>query len=857
MTAPKPLAVQDLRWTLNPKDVAGSLRKVKKTARPGALGQERAMRALDVGLGIRERGFNIFVVGSAGTGRTSTVRHLLAERARREQRPDDWALLYNFEDGDRPKAVRLPPGTVHDLKRDVDKVMARLPNELMRAFEGEGYRNRREKLVGTHTAKTERRLRSVEREANRRGFTLSKSATGITLGPARDGEPMSEEDFAALPASERKRLEKHGAAVEEILDEAVRAIRTLERETDQAMMELDREEIRRVVTPMFTEVADQYKKHEALQAHFKRIIEDMVEHTAELRPPDDAPEAPPSEGADQSNPDGGQQQQSLPPPGAQMVTESGEEFITRYKVNALVDNRTQKGAPVIEETHPTMFNLMGRIEHRLRGGETLTDFTRIKAGALHRANGGYLLIDAMELFREPSAWEALKRALKNRALEIEDTGEPGRMISIASLRPEPVPLKVKVIIVGTPELYYMLTKNDPDFQKLFKIKADFDMEMDRTPVRLRGFASFLVALAKEEGLRPFDAAGLAKVLEHATRLATDRRKLTTRFGEIADLTREASFWATRRRARTIGAKDVLDALNAGRDRERFLEDRLREAVKDGNIRIDTTGAVVGQVNGLTVVELGSYSFGHPTRITARVFAGKDGVLDIEREVDLGGPIHSKGVLILQGLLRDRLGRTRPLRLGATLVMEQNYSEVEGDSASLAETLALLSALSGFPVRQGVAITGSIDQLGMVQPVGGVNEKIEGFFDTCVAQGLRAGQGAVMPYTNVLELMLREDVIAAVAAGKFSIWAARTLEEAVEIMMGRPWGTPDAHGQFPEGTVGAACQARLEELNRAYVLSARLSSLSSPARTNGTTPRPKPRGDWPTARARSARGSTDD
>ncbi|MBI5498062.1 MAG: AAA family ATPase [Deltaproteobacteria bacterium] len=786
-----------------------------KTARPGALGQERAMRALDVGLGIRERGFNIFVVGAAGTGRTSTVRSILLERARKEEVPDDWALLYNFDDADRPRAVKLPRGTAHKLKREVDEMLQRLQQELMRAFEGDAYRQRRQKIIDRHSDQEEKRLRSVEKEAARRGFALQRSPTGLALGPATDGEPMTEEQFRSLPRKERQRLEQQGSAVEELLDDVVRQIRGLQRETDKALQDLDKEEVRRVVTPMVMEVAEAYREQDMLRWHFERVIDDLVEHTAELRPPDETQETP----AEGQAPPGDQmpQRPQLLVPSADSG-QDGENLFTRYRINALVDNRSQKGAPVIEETHPTMFNLMGRIEHRLRGGETITDFTRIKAGALHRANGGYLLIDAMELFREPPAYEALKRALKNRALEIEDAGEPGRMISIAALRPEPIPLQVKVIIVGTPDLYYQLSKGDPDFQKLFKIKADFDVEMDRTPERLRGFATFIVALAREEGLRRFDATGLARILEEAARLASDRKKLSTRFGEIADLVREASFWATRRRSRVINLRDVTAALDARRDRERYLEDRLREAVKDGSIRIDSEGAVVGQVNGLTVVELGSYSFGHPSRITARVHVGKGGVIDVEREVDLGGPIHSKGVIILQAILGDRFGKHAPLTLGATLCMEQNYSEVEGDSASLAECLALLSALSGVPLRQGMAVTGSIDQLGHVQTVGGVNEKIEGYFDTCQALGGKPGIGVVMPVGNVSELMLRDDVVEAVARKRFTIHAVRTLEEAVEITMGAPLGAADAHGHFPPGCVGAACRARLDGLHEAWLAS---------------------------------------
>jgi lon-related putative ATP-dependent protease len=774
------------------------------------------MRALDVGLGIRERGFNIFVVGAPGTGRTSTVRHILKERARTEKRPDDWVLLYNFDDADRPAAVRLPAGTAVQVRKDVDQVLTRLGTELTKTFESDAYRRRRQLLVERHAAKTEKRLSVVEREARRRGFALQRSPSGLTLGPALRGKPMSEEEFHRLSAQERERLQEQGAAVEELLDEAMRSIRALERETDAALGAMDKDVARGVVAPLMGELAERYRDQQVLKAHFQRVVEDIVEHVPDLRPPEE-PEAPSAQ--EGVPPGGGPPEPPRPPPmappGDPSFGEPQEPLTTRYRVNVLVDNRSQRGAPVVEETHPTMLNLLGRIEHRLRGGETVTDFTRIKAGALHRANGGYLLVDAVELFREPLAWEGLKRALKNRALEIEDPTEPGRMMSIASLRPEPIPLEVKVIIVGTPDLYYQLAKADPDFQKLFKVKADFDVEMVRDAERLKGYGSFVVALAREEGLGTFEAGGLCKVLEHAARLASDRRKLTARFGEIADLVREASFWAHKRRSRRMAARDVLAALEAQRDRERFLEERMREAVEDGSIRIETRGSVVGQVNGLTVVELGSYAFGQPTRITARVFVGRRGVQDIEREVDLGGPVHTKGVLILQGFLGDRFGKRRPLRMGATLCMEQNYTEVEGDSASLAEAVALLSALSGVPVRQGLAITGSMDQLGNVQPVGGVNEKIEGHFDTC-RKRLDGHQGVVIPERNVLELMLREDVIEAAAAGRFSVHPVKTLEEVVELAMGVPFGVPGQDGRYPEGTVGHLCEQTLDQLNRAYV-----------------------------------------
>ena len=799
---PQPLPPDALRWTLDPNSLdlgePGSA-----VARPGALGQQRALRALDVGLGIAERGFNLFVVGLPGTGRTSTVRTELGKRAASEPVPDDWVLLYNFDERDRPRAIRMAPGTANKLKKAADGFVERLETTILKAFETESYHRRREAIAGEHEAKTDTALADVEAEAERRSFSLRRTPSGITLGPLRDGVPLTEEDFNALAPAERERIESESEVLEEMLDGSVRVIRQLERETEDVIEKLDRVVVQAAIDPELTELKSKFGEIAGLPEYFDQVRADILDCIEAFKP---APEAPPDESGEEEV------------PVQQMQVSFGEDDLPptmRYKVNVFVDNSKLTGAPVIEETHPTPFNLLGRVEYRMRGGETLTDFTRIKPGALHRANGGYLLVDAIELLRDANAWEGLKRALKNRKVEIEDPGEAGRMVSMASLRPEPIPLRTKVVVVGTPDVYYLLSRNDPDFGKLFKVKVDFDTEVQRNEANLQGYARFICGLAHEEKLLPLARSGVARAVEHAARLASRRDKLATLFGEIADLLREASFYATARKASQVEASDVRAALDARTEREAFLEFRLREEIENGIVRIDLTGEQVGQINGLTVVDLGSYSFGHPARVTATTGFVRDGVMDIERETELGGPIHTKGVLILSGLIANRFGRNRALHFTGRICIEQSYIPIDGDSASLAEACALLSSLGGFAIAQRFAITGSIDQWGTVQAVGGTNDKLEGYFAVCRSRGLDGTNGAIIPQSNVEELMLREEIVEACRQGKFSIYAVSTLEQALELLCGRPFGSADASGNFPAGTLGHDVATALDRFSEIW------------------------------------------
>jgi lon-related putative ATP-dependent protease len=767
----------ELRWTFpthefNDADLKPAERD--RHGRPGALGQERALEALDLGLGIRERGFNMFIVGASGTGRTSTVRAALEDRARKEPPPADVILLYNFEDRDRPHALAVPAGRGPSVRKRYESLVDKMLVELEKAFDSERYIEMRSQLDEAHQTRTDELLAGTEEEARARGFLLARTGSALTLSVAdEDGNALSEEAFEALADERKAELEQLAAELQNGLEDALRRIRALEKDTDEAVEKLARETAAQVLKPLIEDAKGDLKAMPRVVEHLVQVELDVLERLRRLVPESHSIE------------EGGEEGQAEPRPSRRLSEEEedgdrDEPALLRYRVNVLVTQNPKAGAPVVLETLPTLSNLIGRIEHKVRQGETSTDFTRIKAGALFRGNGGYLLLHAQDLLRDPAAWEGLKRALKNRQIELDDPGEPGRMVTVASLRPEPVKLSVKVLLIGTPEIYYALSRGDPDFSKLFKVKVDFDIEMDRSRDRLQQYLRFLAGLAHEEKLLPLALDGAGRVLEHATRLCDDQGKLTTRFGDIADLVREASFFAHRANRARIDRTDVNQALTARAEREGFIELRMREDIATKRIRIETAGAVVGQINGLTVVDLGSYAFGFPVRISCAVGVGRGEIIDIERETELGGPLHTKGTQILRGLLLSRFGDKVPLRVAATICMEQSYSDIDGDSASLAEACALFSTLADLPLRQDMAITGSIDQRGNVQAVGGVNEKIEGFFRVCAKRG-GGPHRVIIPASNARDLMLDEEIVAACIAGNFSVSVVDTLEDAMQAL----------------------------------------------------------------------------
>lgn len=757
----------------------------------GMIGQERAMRAMEFGLKVRNPGYNIYMAGVPGTGKTTYAQALVSEVARGQKPPDDWCYVYNFDDPDRPLALRLPPGKGAEFQRDMEELVQDLKAHIPRVFESADYEQQRSETMSKYQARISEILRNLVERARAHGFALQQTAAGFLVAPLIHGQPITSEQYQELPEEMRREIEERGTQVQEWISEAQRQVRLLEKEARGAIRELEQRIARVAVGPLIERLQEKWRDFPLVVNYLSRVEQDVREHLDEFRSADG--ESPPV---------------PLPfmPP-----RQERESAVLRYRVNLLVNNAGAQGAPVVVETNPTYYNLFGAVEYRSHMGVMVTDFTMIRAGALHRANGGYLILQARDVLTNPGAWEGLKRALKNRSIQIENMGEQFRLIPTRTLRPEPIPLDVKIILVGSPLLHMLLYYYDEDFRKFFKIKADFDTEMPRTPENLEGYFRFLSSLCRREGIRHLDRTAVAKVVEYSSRLAGSQKKLSTRFNEVVEVVYEANVWAEAEGSPVIRASHIEKAIEEKVYRSNRIEEKIREMIAEGKILVDVDGAVVGQVNGLSVIQVGDYTFGRPSRITARTFLGEEGVVNIERETEMSGNIHSKGVLILGGYLGGKYAQDKPLSLSARLVFEQTYEEVEGDSASSTELYALLSSLSGLPIRQDLAVTGSVNQNGEVQPIGGVNEKIEGFYAVCKVKGLTGRQGVIIPYQNVDDLMLKEEVVEAVRAGKFHIYAIRTVDEGIELLTGVPAGTLQPDGTYPEGTVHYLVDRKLREM----------------------------------------------
>jgi lon-related putative ATP-dependent protease len=785
MSEPQPLAVDQLRRRCDPAGLGFETTDALPEV-PGIIGQERAEEAVRSAIGIRRYGYNLFALGTSGMGKHGFVRAFLERRAATEPAPDDWCYVQSFSDPRRPRALRLPagrgPGLREDMRQFADELKAAIPA----MFESDDYRVRRALVERQFSDASERAFAAVEQRARERGLAILKTSQGIGFAPLVDGQVMEPGAFQQLPAAEQERLRGEIAAMQREMQEAMAELPHAARRQREELRRLDR-----LVTAAATgHLVDELRAHwadvPAVLEHLAEVERDVIDNAEDFLPA----------------PDGSSSVKAL------LGSRPGGKRVRRYEVNVLVTHPPSSGAPVCYEDHPTHPNLVGRVEHVSELGNLVTDFTLIQPGALHRANGGYLIVDARRLLLQPLAWDELKRALRSKLVRIESAGQALSVAATASLEPEPIPLDLKVVLLGERSLYYMLSTADPEFAELFKIAADFEEDIERTPEGERLYARLLATVARKEGLRPLECGAVARAIEQASRGAADSEKLEVHAESLADLLREADQVAAEAGAAIVSVEHVRAALDAQVRRASRVRERIQEDIRRGTILIDTRGEAVGQVNGLSVLQLGGYAFGRPSRITARVRLGNGNVVDIEKEVALGGPIHSKGVLILAGFLGQRFASERPLSLAASLVFEQSYSGVEGDSASCAELVALLSTLSGVPVRQGRAITGSVSQLGQVQPIGGVNEKVEGFFDVCCAAGLTGDQGVLVPASNVKHLMLREDVVAAAERGVFHVWPVATVDEAVELLTGVPAGERDAQGRFPEGSVNRRVDDRL-------------------------------------------------
>jgi lon-related putative ATP-dependent protease len=762
------------------------------------IGQERAVEAIDFGIGIRQEGYNLFAVGPLGTGKYTSVSRSLERRAAEDRVPDDWCYVYNFKQPHMPKALGLPAGQGAELQRDMDKLIEELFAVLPGAFESEEYHTRKRAIEAEFQEQQEQQLEDLRHEAERHDIALIRTPSGLAFAPLQDKEVIKPDDFMKLPDEQRTQIESRIETLQERLQKIIRQVPQWVRQSRSKVKELNEEVAGFAIAPLFDELKEKYASLPAVLAHLEAIQNDIIEHNDIFLQSDE--------------------EQSVPASAVLSPQRSKEAFSKRYRINVVVDNSESSGAPVVYEQNPTYPNLIGRLEHMAQLGALVTDFTLIKSGALHQANGGYLVLDARKLVMQPYAWEGIKRVLRSGEICIESPGQAYGLVSTVALQPEPIPLKVKVVLLGERMLYYLMHQNDPDFGELFKVMADFDDQLPRNDDNNMIYARLVGTLARKENLRHFNRGAVAKIIERSARMVGDSEKLSAHMQSVADLMREADYWAGDNGQDVVGVDHVTQAIEAQIRRASRIEERMQESILRETILIDTEGERVGQINGLSVLMLGNYAFGRPSRITARTRIGKGEVVDIERQVDLGGPLHSKGVLILSSYLGSRYAADKPLSLSASLVFEQSYGGVDGDSASSAELYALLSALSGVPIKQSLAVTGSVNQHGQVQAIGGVNEKIEGFFDICQARGLTGDQGVLIPKANVKHLMLNQDVIKAVEQGQFHVYAIETVEQGIEILTGLPAGEMDDEGKYPEGTINRLVIDRLEamtETQRAF------------------------------------------
>ncbi|HSF30253.1 MAG TPA: AAA family ATPase [Candidatus Tectomicrobia bacterium] len=759
------------------------------------IGQTRAVEAVRFGVGIRRDGFNLFALGPEGTGKYTLVRHYLERQAATQSPPSDWCYVNNFAESYKPRVLRLPPGGGSTLRRAMERLVEELRTAIATIFESENYRTRRQEIEEEFRERQEKALTDIQRSAQERGLALIRTPMGLAFAPTRGGQVINPEDFQKLPPEQQERIQADVAMLQEELQKSLAQMPQWDREHRTKVKDLEQEIGTYAVAHLIEELRRKYADLPEVVEYLRCVQQDVMEHLDEFRGVTEAVPVSPGEGGP-----------------TRLPGSVGAPFFRRYRVNVLVDHSGANGAPVIYEDHPTVQNLMGRVEHMAQMGALVTDFNLIKAGALHHANGGYLILEARKALLQPFTWEELKRALRSQEIRIEALGQMLSLVSTVSLEPEPIPLDVKVVLLGERLLYYMLAERDPDFGELFKVAADFEDQMDRTAENHLLYARMIATMVRQENLRPLDRQAVARVIEQSARLAGDAERLSTHVRSIADLLREADYWAGEVQHRIVTAADVQRAIDSQIHRSDRVRERIQEEIQRGTILIDTRGAQVGQVNGLSVFTLGQFPFGRPSRITARVRLGRGEVVDIEREVALGGPIHSKGVLILSGYLGARYALERPLSLSASLVFEQSYSGVEGDSASSAELYALLSALADLPIKQGLAVTGSVNQHGQVQAIGGVNEKIEGFFDICRAQGFTGAQGVLIPASNVKHLMLRRDIVDAATAEQFHIFAVETIDQGIELLTGVPAGERGDAGEFPAGSVNQLVEARLLALS---------------------------------------------
>ncbi len=761
------------------------------------VGQDRAMRALQFGLGLPKPGYNIFVTGLTGTGKATAILEYIQRTVEERRRtgemamPSDWCYVYNFDDPDRPNAIPLPAGAGRKLRRQLDELLAAAKSSISRAFASEDYEHRRRELLEQGQQEVERHMEEARKQAEQAGFLLRFSPVGVALVPRIEGKPMTSDQFAALDPATRKDVETRQQRIMETVAEVAERVRALEREVSDRLRQLDRQVGEAALAGLFDSVIAQNEGY----AEVVRFLQQLREFTL-------------------GNIDIFRERNGQPGAAFALAAASQPDPFLAFRCNVFVDNSQAAGPPILVEPHPTWTNLLGKIERRAYLGTYVTDHTMLKPGSIHRANGGYIILNLIDILTKPGAWDGLKRAIRTKQLGIEDPMEQYGLFTPQALRPEPIPVDLKVVVTGEPLAYFLLSTYDEEFWEMFKVKADFDVQISRTAENVLAYAGFICAVCQRDSLRHFDRTAVARVVEHASRMVDDQEKLSARFGQVRDLVVESDYWAGQAGARLVQAQHVERAIGEKVYRLNLVEERIRELIARGVIMVDVSGSVAGQINGLSVLDFGEYSFGRPSRITARTFMGQRGVVSIDRESQLSGRIHDKGVLILSGHLGWKYAQDKPLSVSASVSFEQAYEPVEGDSASLAELCAVLSSLADAPLRQDLAVTGSVNQKGEVQPIGGVNQKIEGFHDVCRVIGFTGQQGVIIPSRNRKNLMLRDDVLDSVRQGRFHVYAVDTVDEALELLTGLAAGERQPDGTYPEGTVNARVDARLRELGEA-------------------------------------------
>lgn len=753
------------------------------------IGQQRAIEAMEFGLHIKMDGYNIYMAGESGEGKTRHALDMTMKYARGRKIPDDWCYVYNFEDVNVPKAIHLPAGKGREFKEDMETFIKTLQQEIVKAFEGEDYEEEREKIIKQFKEKKEEFVSIMSQGALEHGFKVRITSSGLFFVPIIDGEPISEEAFKEMSSEDREEINARSDDLQKEAYGIIRKIKELELEAEEAVKEWENQIALFAVGIHIDDLKERYRDFPDITRYLQNVQEDILENLDSFREEEASEET-----------------QTMMP---MLLKKSMGDPTDRYKVNLLVDNSRLSGAPVIVDYNPTYYNLLGRVDYENEFGTITSDYSMIKPGLFHQANGGYLILQILDVLNNPQSWEVVKRTLKTRQISIENIKEQMGLVAVSPIKPEPIPVDVKIILIGSPDIYHALYQYDRDFSKLFKIKADFDDEMDWNDENIRRLAGFISAFCKKEGICHFDPKGVAGVIQYCSWLVQDQEKLTTRFNEIVNILAEAAAWCEISGSKVVTGEHVQKAIAKKHHRSNKYDEDLMKLLKDGTIMIDTEGVVVGQINGLSVLDMGDYVFGKPSRITAATYMGKSGIVNIEREVDMSGVSHTKGVMILSGYIGQKYAQDIPLSLTASLCFEQLYSGVDGDSASSTELYAILSSLSELPISQGIAVTGSVNQKGEIQPIGGATQKIEGFFEVCRFRGLTGEQGVIIPHQNVRNLVLNDAVTEAVSKGLFHIYAIRDVDQGIEILTGVSAGKKQEDGTYPEGTVNDLAYRKLK------------------------------------------------